>query len=60
MPVWASKNDMGKIFWFGFTTHTKLANVKRTVRTHLMPDSSKRGIQSTSKAILRTVGTTLQ
>eukprot|EP00971_Amphidinium_carterae_P105008 2079241-Amphidinium_carterae.1 len=60
MPVWASENDVRKIFRFSFASNTKLANVKRAVRTHFVPNASKRGIQGTAKAILSAVGTTLQ
>eukprot|EP00971_Amphidinium_carterae_P186097 3694053-Amphidinium_carterae.1 len=52
MPVRASENDVGKIFRFGLTANTKLPNMKRTVSTHFMPDPTKRGVQSTSKAVL--------
>eukprot|EP00971_Amphidinium_carterae_P023717 467832-Amphidinium_carterae.1 len=60
MPVRAAENDMRKIFRFSLASNTKLANMKRAVRTHFMPDASKRGIQGTAEAILSAVGTTLQ
>eukprot|EP00971_Amphidinium_carterae_P031405 618530-Amphidinium_carterae.2 len=60
MPVRASEDYVGKIFRFDFAANTNLAYMKCTVRTHFMPDASKRGIESTTKAVLRTVGTTLQ
>eukprot|EP00971_Amphidinium_carterae_P050501 994513-Amphidinium_carterae.1 len=60
MPMRAPENDVGKILRFGFAANTELANMERTVRTHFMPNSSERGIQSTSKAVLCAVGTTLQ
>eukprot|EP00971_Amphidinium_carterae_P248897 4940592-Amphidinium_carterae.1 len=40
MPVWAPENNVRKIFRFSFAANTKLANMKRTVRTNFMPDSS--------------------
>eukprot|EP00971_Amphidinium_carterae_P070594 1396100-Amphidinium_carterae.1 len=40
MPVRASENDVRKIFRLSFASNTKFANMKRTVRTHFMPDST--------------------
>eukprot|EP00971_Amphidinium_carterae_P259480 5148593-Amphidinium_carterae.1 len=44
MPVRASEKDVGKILRLCFTSNTKLTNMKRTVRTHFVPNASKRGI----------------
>eukprot|EP00971_Amphidinium_carterae_P213303 4233379-Amphidinium_carterae.1 len=60
MPVRASENDVRKIFWLCFAANTEFPNMERTVRTHFVPNSSERGIQGTAKAVLSTVGTTLQ
>eukprot|EP00971_Amphidinium_carterae_P234295 4649319-Amphidinium_carterae.1 len=60
MPVRASEDDVGKILRLTLTANTKVPYMERAIRTHFMPNSSKRGIQSTSKAVLSTICTALQ
>eukprot|EP00971_Amphidinium_carterae_P235056 4664548-Amphidinium_carterae.1 len=60
MPTRASENNVGKILRLSFAANTKFPNMKRAIRTHFVPNATKRGVQSTTKAVLSTVGTTLQ
>eukprot|EP00971_Amphidinium_carterae_P145913 2892061-Amphidinium_carterae.1 len=60
MPVRASENDVGKILRLSFAANAEVPYMERAIRTYFMPNASQRGIQSTTKAILSTVGTALQ
>eukprot|EP00971_Amphidinium_carterae_P271980 5397697-Amphidinium_carterae.1 len=60
VPVRAPEDNVGKVFWFSLTAHTELANMKSTVSAYFVPNAPQGGIESTSKAILGSIGTALQ
>eukprot|EP00971_Amphidinium_carterae_P224976 4462952-Amphidinium_carterae.1 len=60
VPGGAPEDYMSKIFRFFLAPDAELANVESAVSTDFMPHSTKRSIESTSKAVLSFVGTSLQ
>eukprot|EP00971_Amphidinium_carterae_P243009 4825190-Amphidinium_carterae.1 len=60
MPVRTSGDNVGEIFRLFLTTHAKVADMKSTISTNFMPNTTKGGIESTSKVVLSLVGALLQ